>query len=435
MEFVGPWLLLPFFVFLLLGIPVAFSLGLASAVFIFFAPVPRPVPPLIMVTEAYTGISQFALLALPMFVLTGELLNRADLTDKLVELATHLVGWIKGGLAHVNIVTSMLFAGISGSVLADAASLGPILIPAMVREKYPRDFSAAVTASSAVIGAIIPPSTVMIIVGSQLGISIGGLFAGGIIPGILVGVVLMVVAFLMSWRRGYGEVHPFQGPIPLAKSTFFATPALLIPVILIGGILFGIFTPTEAGAVAVLYSLLVGLFFYRTLNLRKIAEAMVATARVTSSALIIVGTAIVFSRILTFFQVPQELLKFILSVSDNKVLIFLMIILFFLIMGTFMDALANMIILGPLLMPVAIQGLGMEPVQFGLFLMVGLLLGLITPPLGLLLFITTPIARTTLERVSVAVLPFLAAEIGVLLLITFVPKVTLWIPGLLGLGG
>lgn len=435
MEFVAPWLLLPFFVFLFLGIPVAFALGLASAVFIFFAPTPFPLPPLIMITEAYTGIAQFALLALPMFVLTGELLNRADLTDKLVELATHMVGWIKGGLAHVNIVTSMFFAGISGSVLADAASLGPILIPAMVKEKYPREFSAAVTASSAVIGAIIPPSTVMIIVGSQLGISIGGLFAGGIIPGILVGLFLMLVAFFMSWRRGYGEVHKFQGPIPLAKSTFYATPALLIPVILIGGILAGIFTPTEAGAVAVLYSLLVGLFFYRTLNLKKIAEAMVATARVTSSALIIVGMAIVFSRILTIERVPEELLNLILSISDSKILIFLMIIVFFLIMGTFMDALANMIILGPLLMPVAIDGLGMEPVQFGLFLMVGLLLGLITPPLGLLLFITTPIARTTLERVSVAVLPFLAAEIVVLLLITFVPGVTTWIPGMLGLGG
>ncbi|MCH8111061.1 MAG: TRAP transporter large permease, partial [Proteobacteria bacterium] len=293
----------------------------------------------------------------------------------------------------------------------------------------------AVTASSAVIGAIIPPSTVMIIVGSQLGISIGGLFAGGIVPGILVGLFLMVVAFFMSWRRGYGEVHRFQGPVPMAKSLFEATPALLIPVILIGGILTGIFTPTEAGAVAVLYSLLVGVFFYRTLNLKKIAEAMIATARVTSSALIILGTAIVFSRILTFFQVPQELLNFILSVSDNPILIFLMIILFFLIMGTFMDALANMIILGPLLMPVAVDGLGMEPIQFGLFLMVGLLLGLITPPLGLLLFITTPIARTTLERVSVAVLPFLAAEILVLLLITFVPDLTLWIPRRIGLGG
>ena len=173
------------------------------------------------------GLIISALLALPMFVLTGELLNRADLTDKLVELATHMVGWIKGGLAHVNIVTSMFFAGISGSVLADAASLGPILIPAMVKEKYPRDFSAAVTASSAVIGAIIPPSTVMIIVGSQLGISIGGLFAGGIVPGILVGLFLMIVSFFMSWRRGYGEVHKFQGPVPLFKSTYYATPALL----------------------------------------------------------------------------------------------------------------------------------------------------------------------------------------------------------------
>jgi len=435
MELVGPYLLIPFGAALILGIPVAFSLGLACIIFLLFSG--SPIPPLILITEMFTAVNQFALLALPMFVLTGELLNRCDITEKLVEVARLMVGWIRGGLAHVNIVTSMFFAGISGSVLADAASLGPILIPAMIRERYPAAFSAAVTAASAVIGAIIPPSTVAIIIGGQLQISIGGLFAGGIIPGILVGLVLMLTAYVISVRRGYGDVHAFAGVVPMVKGAGSAAPALLIPFIILGGILGGIFTPTEAGAVAVLYTLIIGTVYYRTLDFKNLFEAMVSTARVTASALIIVSTAIVFSRILTFFKIPQEILELLIAVSDNRIIMALILIGFFLIMGTFMDALANMIILGPLLMPVAISplGLGMTEIQFGLFLMVGLLLGLITPPLGLLLFITGPIARVSLERVSLAVLPFLMAELVILLLIVFVQPITMAIPRALGLGG
>ncbi len=435
MELVAPYLLIPFGVLLVLGIPVSFSLGLACTIFLLFSG--SPIPPLVLATEMFTAVNQFALLALPMFVLTGELLNRCDITEKLVEVARLMVGWIKGGLAHVNIVTSMFFAGISGSVLADAASLGPILIPAMIRERYPAAFSAAVTAASAVIGAIIPPSTVAIIIGGQLQISIGGLFAGGIIPGIMIGFALMLTAYVISVRRGYGDIHPFEGVVPMIKGTGSAAPALLIPFIILGGILGGVFTPTEAGAFAVLYTLLIGTLYYRTLDMHNLIEAMVSTAKVTASALIIVSTAIVFSRILTFYRIPQEILELLLAVSDNRVIMALILIGFFLIMGTFMDALANMIILGPLLMPVATSqlGLGMTDIQFGLFLMIGLLLGLITPPLGLLLFITGPIAKVSLERVSYAVLPFLAAELVILLLIVFVEPITMAIPRALGLGG
>ena len=434
MELVGTYLFIPFAVLLVIGVPVAISLGLACVVFIFFSGWGRP--PMLLVTEMYVGVALFALLALPMFVLTGELLNRCEITDKLVRFAQLLVGWIRGGLAHVNIVTSMFFAGISGSVLADAASLGPILIPAMIRERFPADFSAAVTASSAVIGAIIPPSTVAIIIGSQLEISIGGLFAGGIIPGILVGVALMITSWFISWRNDYGEVRKFEGPVAVVKSSGSAFPALLIPIIILGGILAGIFTPTEAGAVAVFYTLVIGTFYYRSLDWPKLRASMIATAKVTASALFILAVALVFSRILTFFRIPEEILKLILSISTNKIIIALIIIAFFLVMGTFMDAVANMIILGPLLMPVATSplGLGMDPIQYGLFLAVGLLLGLITPPLGLLLFICGPIARVSLERTALAVLPFLAAELVVLLLIAFVKPVTMTIPKALGLG-
>lgn len=430
MTIVALYLFLPFFGFLIVGIPVAFSIGLASVFFLFLSG--TQIPPLVLITEMYTGVNQFALLALPMFVLTGELLNRLDITQKLVNVAQYAVGWVKGGLAHVNILTSMFFAGISGSVLADTASIGPILIPAMIREKFPADFSAAVTAASSVIGGIIPPSVLMIIVGAQLQISIGGLFAAGIVPGILIGVLLMVTAYVICARRDYGEIHPFQGFVPIVRASFTALPALLIPVWLLGGILSGVFTPTEAGAVAVLYTILVGAFYYRTLNLRTLGESLVGAVKVTASAAIILATAIVFSRILVFYQVPTATLDLLLTVSENRVIIILILVAFFLFIGTFMDAVANMIILGPLMMPVAVDGLGMHPIQYGLFLMVGLMLGLITPPLGVCLFIAAPIAKTSLERVSLAVIPFLLVEIAVLLLIAFVPSITLYIPSLLG---
>ena len=431
MELIGPYLLLPFVVLLILGVPIAFSLGLASAIFLFFSG--TTIPHIVLVTEMYTAVDSFALLALPMFVLTGELLNRCHLTERLIDVARLLVGWIKGGLAHVNIVTSMFFAGISGSVLADAATIGPILIPAMIKERYPRAFSAAVTGASAVIGAIIPPSIPLIIVGGQLQISIGGLFAAGIVPGVLVGLFLMLAAYVICRRNDYGNVHRFERLAPATTSAFKAAPALLIPVFILSGILSGVFTPTEAGAAAVAYTLLLGALLYRTLSRSKLVASLIATARVTASALLIVAAAVVFSRLLTFYRVPQEILDVLLSITDSRVLLFLIIIVFFLAAGTFMDALANMIILGPLLMPVAVEGLGMHPLQFGVFLMVGLLLGVLTPPLGLVLFVVAPVAKVSIERLSLAVIPFLAAELAVLLLIAFVPEVTLGFPRASGL--
>jgi tripartite ATP-independent transporter DctM subunit len=434
MDLVALYLFLPFAVLLVIGVPIAVTLGLASAFFILFSGWGRP--PIVLVTEMYVGVALFALLAVPMFVLTGELMNRCELTEKLIKLAQHLVGWMRGGLAHVNIVASMLFAGISGSAVADAASLGPILIPAMIREKFPADFSVAVTAASAIIGPIIPPSTVAIIIGSQLEISIGGLFAGGIVPGILIGISLMSVSWYYSRKYGYGEVRKFEGLCAIAHTSRSALPALIIPVFILGGILGGVFTPTEAGAAAAVYMMVIGRFYYRTLDWRRFVQSLIATSKVTASALFIVATALVFSRILTFYRIPEEILQLILSISGNRIVIALIVIAFFLVMGMFNDAVANMIILGPLLMPIAVSplGLGMEPVQYGLFLAVGLLLGLITPPVGLLLFICCPIAKVSLERASLATLPFLLAELVVLLLIAFVQPVTMAIPRALGLG-
>ena len=425
------YLFLPFFVTLLLAIPVVYSLGLACAVFLLFSG--TRIPPLTIATEMYAAINVVALLALPMFVLTGELLNRCRLTDKLILLSRQLVGWIRGGLAHVNIVTSMFFAGISGSVLADAASIGPLLIPAMIKEGYSRAFSAAITASSSTIGAIIPPSIPLIIVGGQLQISIGGLFLAGVLPGILTGLFLMIVSYLICRWNGYGLRHRFEGVRATAAHTVRAGPVLIIPVWILGGILGGVFTPTEAGAIAVVYTIVISTFFYRTLNFAEFFGAIDATVRVTASALVIVAIAIVFGRILTFHQFPQQLVDIILNFTDNKIILFVALVVLFLFVGTFMDALANMIILGPLLMPLALQGLDIHPIQYGMFLMYALLLGIITPPLGLVLFVVSPIAGVSLERTSLAVLPLLFVQLLVLALIVFVPEVTLALPRMAGL--
>jgi len=396
-------MLIPFIAFLVLGIPVAFAIGFA--VFLFFFLSGTRIPVLTFTMEMYDGISIGALIALPLFILTGEILTRADITDKLVAVANALVGWIRGGLGHVNIVTSMFFAGISGSAITDTASLGPILIPAMICESFSRSFSAAITAASSIVGPIIPPSIPIIVIGAQLNISISGLFAAGILPGIVIGLALMTTNYVICVRNNYGEVHLFEGGVPATITTFKAVPALLIPVILLGGILSGVFTPTEAGAVAASYAALVGVFVYRTLNLGRLNEALFSAARVTGSRMLILATAIVFSRILAFYKIPQEVLEFLLSILQDKVILILLIIVMFLIIGMFMDALVNMIILGPLLMPVLVDGLGFHPLQFGIFLMVKLLLGLVTPPVGLCLFIASPIA--------------------------FVPELTLYIPRIL----
>lgn len=424
------FLLMPFIGFLLIGTPVAFALGIASLTFLLFSA--TTIPTLVVVTEMYSGIDQFALLALPLFVFAGELLNRAKVTERLVDISDVLVGWLRGGLAHINIVASMFFAGISGSALADTASIGSLLIPPMKKQGYSAEFSAAVTAASSVIGPVIPPSIPMIIVGGTLGISVGGLFAAGMIPGILIGLFLMVTTYIMSLQKDFGANSKFPG-IKVATIVFIkGFPAIFAPILLLGGILSGVFTPTEAGAIAVGYCLLIGLFLYRTLSLKDIIKSMLVSSKITASALIIVATAIVFSRILTYYMVPQSILKLLLSISENKILIILIINLFLFVMGMMMDAVANMIILGPLLMPVCVQGLGMQPLQFGIVLVLNLLIGLITPPLGMCLFIAAPIAKTPYEKAAYAVLPFLFAEVIVLFLVIFVPEVCLFFPRLLG---
>lgn len=432
MELAAIYLFAPFVALLAIGVPIAFAL--AAACLFFIAASGAPIPFAIVSTELAAALDSYALLALPTFIMTGELLNRSGLTDRLVRLSMALVGWVRGGLAHVTTLTGMMLGSISGSALADAATLGPLMIPAMEREKYPRPFAAAITGAASTIGAILPPSVPLIIIGSQLGLSIGALFLAGIIPGLLTGFALMLVAWVTSKLRNYGIVHRFPGPLVALRSTGQASPILLIPLIILGGIFSGVFTPTESGVVAVAYAMFVGLVYYRTLSLPGLLEAFRMTTRITASTLLIVAVSLVFGRLLTYMRVPQDLTAMILSITETPILLFIIVVIFLMLMGTIMDAVANMIILGPLLMPLALQGLGMEPVQYGLFLMYALLLGVLTPPLGIVLFIVAPIARVSIEELSLATLPFLGAMLCVLTLIAFVPEVTMWLPRLAGYG-
>lgn len=442
MDVVGPYLLLPLFVFLCIGVPIAFSLGLSSLLFLLLLNVPdiglaaRPIPVNLIVNTMFDGVNQFALLALPMFVLSGEIMYRCKIIDDLILLARSTMGWMRGGMGHVTIIACAMFAFISGSALATAAAIGPQMIPAMIKDKYPNDFAGALTSAAALLGPIIPPSVFMILLGSNLGISIGGLFAAGVIPGFLIAGGLITLVYFISRARGYGIQHPFEGFGMVGRAIWRAGPALTAPLFLVVGILGGVFTPTEAGAITVFYSIGLGALYYRTLKWETLAAALFQTAKVTASVLFIIACALAFGRILTYFQVPRLLLNLMLSISTDPVILILIIVFVLLFLGTFMDELSMMIILGPLLYPLATSptGLDMAPIQFGLFMVIAVLLGLLTPPLGLLLNVTASISKSSMERLSLVVLPFLAVEVGVLMLIAFVEPVSMFLPRLLGYG-
>ncbi|MBI2880540.1 MAG: TRAP transporter large permease [Candidatus Tectomicrobia bacterium] len=411
------------------GVPIVFSIGLAAVAGIL---VVGPGAPWILIPNSmFNGMDSFPLMAVPFFILAGELMNRGGITLRLVRFAGVLVGHIRGGLAHANIVASMLFAGITGSALADTAAIGSILIPAMKEEGYDADFSAAVTASSSLIGPIIPPSITMVIFGVTAGVSIGGLFLAGFVPGILIGFGLMGVAYLISRRRGY-EVRERRA----SAREFFARLkdallALLMPGIILGGIFAGVMTPTESAAVAVFYALIVGMFVFRELRPRDLAPIFLRSGLVTAFIMLIVGVARIFSDLLAAEQIPQQLSQALLSVTRSPWLILLLINVFLLFVGCVMDTTAAIIILVPVLLPVA-QSIGVDPLTFGIIMSINLIIGLATPPLGVCLFVASGIAKITVERLVLAIWPFLLVEIGVLFLITYVPGLAMSVPRFFG---
>ncbi|MCH8886932.1 MAG: TRAP transporter large permease [SAR324 cluster bacterium] len=415
--------------FLAGGIPIVFAIGLASLTGMLVVGAGAP---LIMIPNSmFNGMDSFPLMAVPFFVLAGEIMNRGGITVRLVRFANALVGRFTGGLAHANIVASMLFAGITGSALADTAAIGSTMIPAMRKAGYDADYSAAVTASSSLIGPIIPPSITMVIFGVTASVSIGGLFLSGIVPGILIGLGLMVMASIIARRRGYQMAGEAISPRKFVALTGNALLALMMPVIILGGIFGGIMTPTEAAAVAVAYSLLVGMLVFRELHLKDLPILFLRAGRVTAMIMIIVGVARIFADVLSSEQVPQQLSAAIMSLTDNKWLILLLMNLFLLLVGCVMDTTAAIIILTPVLLPVA-TSIGLDPLTFGIIMCINLIIGLATPPLGICLFVAADIANISFEKLVMAIWPFLLVEVAVLLLITYVPEVAMIVPRYFG---
>ena len=424
-------LFLPLFLILLLiGMPVFFAMLLAPGSMLLFEGMERDIP--LLFRNIYNGIDSFPLMAIPFFMLAGELMNKGGITLRLVDFSQSLIGHVRGGLAHVNILSSMLFAGLSGSAVADTSALGSMLIPAMEKNGYQRRFAAAVTAASSVIGPIIPPSGIMIIYAYTMEVSVAAMFAAGIVPGVLVGSGLMAVVAVLAKRHDFPVAAKRATWTERAGSTRRAILPLLTPVIILGGILGGVFTPTEASAVAVAYAALLSLFVLRTVTLAELPRILTTSAVSSAVVLLLVGAAIAFKTVVSLSHAAESLAAAFLSVSANPLILLFMINLLLFVVGMFLDAGPAIIILGPILAPVFV-GLGIDPVHFAIIMSVNLTVGLATPPMGLVLFVASSVSGEPVTSISRAILPFLAVEIVVIFLITFFPALSMTIPRLLGL--
>ncbi|MCG6917704.1 MAG: TRAP transporter large permease [Deltaproteobacteria bacterium] len=417
------------FIFLLsLGAPIAFCIGISAlAGLIQLGDIPLLLIPHMM----FQGTDSFPLLAVPFFVLAGALMNAGGITRRLVNFANLLVGHVRSGLALVNVVASMFFAGVTGAAVADTSAIGSVLIPAMREEGYDLDFSAAITAASSTMGPIIPPSIPMIIYGVSAEQSIGALFLAGIIPGLLIGLALMAVAYFSNSQplgrsRPRGEATTWRSLLLGFKDALLA---LFMPAFILGGILAGVFTPTEAAAVSVLYAFCVGRFVYNELSWRQLPTLVQESLVVTAVIMFIIANAAIFGWLVAALQLPQKIIGLFTAGISSPWLILILINAFLLLVGTFMETTASLIILTPVLLPLAKQ-IGLDPIHFGAIMVLNLVIGLTTPPLGVCLFVSSGIAGISLERISRAMIPFLLAAIVVLLLVTYIPSLSLWIPQL-----
>jgi tripartite ATP-independent transporter DctM subunit len=416
-----------FVFFLVISVPIGFVLGIIPLIFTFLSNFPSTAIP----TQMFSGLNSFPLLAIPLFILAGDLMNSTKITHQLLELANTIIGHIRGGLANINILVSMLFSGLNGSIVADTVSIGSILIPAMEKEGYDKNFSAAVTAASSMIGGIIPPSVNMVLYGSTLGISIGALFAAGIIPGLLFGIVLIIISTVISIKKGFPVHSSGFSIIAFLKAFKNCFLPLLMPLIIIGGIIGGVFTATEAAGIAVSYALFLGFIVYRNLTLTEFINSLYRSGKLAGVILLIVGASSPFAWMIMVLNIPQILTDFIISITTNKIIILILLNVFFLMMGMILDATANILILGPIMLPVS-QALGFNDIHFAMIMIVNLIVGLGTPPVGTVLFASAPIAGTTLEGVAKAILPFIIGQIFILILVTYIPAISTWIPSLLG---
>lgn len=412
------------FGFLALGVPVHASLGLSGLIVFFSSDLPLP-------AGAHTilnGANSFPLIAIPFFIFAGELMNRSGVTDRIFGFARALVGWLPGGLGHVNVASSVVFAGMSGAAVADAGGLGAVEIKAMRDAGYDKPFAVGVTAASSIIGPIIPPSLALIIYGVVADVSIGQLFAAGIIPGLLMAIALMGMVTWFALRRNYPKDPSFSmsGAVSSARSAFLP---LLTPVIIIGGIVTGMFTPTEAAIAAVLYTALLGVGVYRSLGWSAIVEASLQTVKTSASVLVIVASAALFAWILTANQAAEVLSESVLNLSSNPTIVLLLMMAIVLVMGFFMETIAAITILVPLFLPAA-AAVGIDLTHLGILMVLNLMIGLLTPPIGMVLYVLAKVSETPFEDCVKATAPFLVPLVAILLLLVVFPGLVLWLPNL-----
>lgn len=420
-------LLISFTFFLFIGVPIAFVLGLTPFVAFFSE---GEIPHMLAAQRIFTGMDNPILMAIPLFILAGNIMSAGGMTQRLVTFCNVLVGSFRGGLAYINVVISMLFAGITGAAVADTSAIGSILIPAMKKQGYDVDFSTAVTATSSTIGPVVPPSIPFIIYGVLGEVSIASLFLAGVIPGLLLGLSQMGLVAYYARKRDYpkGSLISIKEAL---KATFDAALVLMMPLIILGGILTGIFTPTESACVAVFYALIISLFAYRDIKPIDLPKIIINTAVTSSLVMLVIGTASIFSWFLASKEIPQYITEVVITITHNRIAILLLVNIVLLIVGTFMETTASLIILTPVLLPL-MNEIGVDPLHFGVIIVLNLVIGLTTPPVGVCLFIACAIGEIKLEQITKAILPFLFASIIVLLIVTYWESMIMVIPKLFG---
>jgi len=413
-------------ILLMIGVPVAFSLGLASLATMVYLDIPL----VVAFQRMAAGMNVFALMAIPFFIYAGELMNQSGIAERLVKFAHSLLARVRGGLGLVNVSSSMMFGAISGSAVASASAMGSTLIPMMKKQGYDADYAVNVTATAATTGLLIPPSHNMIIyaISAGGGLSIGSLFLAGIVPGILLGLGLMLVTYLVAVKRGYHS-GTFPGWSQVLRHFIGALPGLFTVFIILGGILSGVFTATESSAIAVIYTVIVAVFVYRSLNWKGFVTASINAVKTTAMILLIIGTAGSFGWLLAVMEVPIQLATALLTISENPLIILLIVNLILLMLGTFMDMSPLIVITTPIFLPVMV-GIGMDPIQFGIMLILNLGLGLVTPPVGTVLFVTCAVGGIRIEDTLRSIWPFYLVFIAVLALVTYLPSTTLFLPSL-----
>jgi tripartite ATP-independent transporter DctM subunit len=419
-------LFVSFSLLLLTGVPVAFCLGLSSMATVLYL----GIPPVVVFQQMSTGMNAFAMLAIPFFIYSGDLMIRGGIADRLIQFASSLVGHLRGGLGQVNVITCTLFGGISGSAVADASAVGGIMIPQMVKRGYAPDYAVNVTANAAIIALLIPPSHNMIIYSLAAGgtISIADLFTAGVIPGLMLCLALMVAAWAVAVKRGY-PADVFPGFMAVARFLVAALPGILLIGIIFGGVRSGVFTATESSCVAVIYALFVTIFVYRELDWHGFMHATLGAVRTTAMVLLVIGAASSFGWLMAFLQVPAATIELMRSISDNPIAILLLINLILLVLGTFMDMAPMIIICTPIFLPV-VKAIGVDPVHFGVILILNAGIGLNTPPVGSVQFVACAIGKVSISESMRTIWPFYGASVAVLLLVTYVPAFSLWLPAL-----